>query len=591
MNTPLSLLRAVYLDARETFISYKEVIKEAQAPARTALLLTVFTGLIEGSAIMALIPILSGVTQAPSSALESSPPSVYLGIALFLALGMAFAVLNYRSTVAMAKVEFYVMSSTMARAASAILLGPWEKVVELKGGELHKTLLLEAQRIGLGSRQTLSALSQVLVAGIMFLLCLLISWEMTAVTVVFSLFGTFAYLLLGLGTQKQASALASVEAALADEIGEAFQGLKLFRLSGLIELIRGALKERFSAYAGTHVAVQRSQAAVRCVAEGGVIVFLTTSLLLGVVALHTPPARLLIFLAIFYRMAPRILHANALLISARVELRMLRAWRHRIGSLRGALEDNGKRASPPFSAIRIDSLTLVVPSRATPILNSVTFTLTRGTWIALVGPSGSGKSTLVDCIAGLYPGVAPTIYLDDLPLSEISLLTWQRGIAIVQQKNHMLYGSIKSNVSFGDPTPDLSRISSALERAHADEFLSELPHGIDTIIGRGGHPLSGGQEQRIALARALYRQPELLIVDEPTSALDAASAGHIISTFRELRGGTTILMVTHQLREIRDADFIHVMEGGRIVESGSWDTLMKEGSVLKELAAKQLIEG
>jgi ATP-binding cassette subfamily C protein len=192
---------------------------------------------------------------------------------------------------------------------------------------------------------------------------------------------------------------------------------------------------------------------------------------------------------------------------------------------------------------------------------------------ALVGPSGAGKSTVVDLVMGLLRPQAGAILIDDVALGPATLRAWRRHVGYVSQEPFLFHDSIRANLLWASPDATDEACWEALSKAAAAGFVSRLPDGIDTIVGDRGSLVSGGERQRLVLARALLREPALLVLDEATSALDAGSEAEVLAAIRGLRGRATIFVISHRLSTIRDADVIHVIDAGRVVESGTWDEL------------------
>jgi subfamily B ATP-binding cassette protein MsbA len=208
----------------------------------------------------------------------------------------------------------------------------------------------------------------------------------------------------------------------------------------------------------------------------------------------------------------------------------------------------------------------------TPVLRDITMTIPSRSMIALVGESGGGKSTLVDLLSGLLRPQQGAVLVDGVPLTELDIASWRRLIGFVPQDWVVFDDTIANNISLWD-SADGARIEQAAKRAHAEEFIRAMPEGYATRIGERGTRLSGGQRQRLAIARELYKQPELLILDEATSALDSESEQLVRQSIDELKGSATIVVIAHRLSTIRHSDMIYVLSKGEIVESGTFDEL------------------
>jgi ATP-binding cassette subfamily C protein len=198
------------------------------------------------------------------------------------------------------------------------------------------------------------------------------------------------------------------------------------------------------------------------------------------------------------------------------------------------------------------------------ILSNATLKVTTGELTGLVGPSGCGKTTVADMIVGLVRPQKGEVYVDGQPLGELDLKQWRNEIGYVPQDSFLLHESVLVNVSLGDPELDESDVERALRQAGAWDFVQALPDGLATTIGERGALVSGGQRQRLALARALVHTPRLLILDEATAALDAESELAIYETIRRLRGSMTIFAISHQPAMLDAADAVYSMEDGAI---------------------------
>lgn len=222
-----------------------------------------------------------------------------------------------------------------------------------------------------------------------------------------------------------------------------------------------------------------------------------------------------------------------------------------------------------------------------PILDGVTLDVQPGTTVALVGRSGSGKSTLLKCLAGLFPVTDGSIEYDGVPLEQVDWRELRRRIGMVPQRPHVFDDTIAANIAFGEETPDLQRVREAAEIADAHGFVNQLPLGYSTKVGDGGLRLSGGQAQRVSIARSIYHRPSVVLLDEATSALDAESERAVTSNMRRLLQGRTAFVVAHRLSTVRDADLIVVLERGRIVETGTHDELLAHGGLYFHLYGQQ----
>ena len=217
------------------------------------------------------------------------------------------------------------------------------------------------------------------------------------------------------------------------------------------------------------------------------------------------------------------------------------------------------------------------------VLRDVDLTIRKGQTVALVGHSGSGKSTLVDLIPRFYDVVEGRITIDGTDIREVAVADLRRLMGNVNQEPILFNASVFENIAFGVEGATLEKVRQAAEVAHADEFINEMPAGYDTNIGDRGGKLSGGQRQRLSIARAVYKNPPILILDEATSALDTKSERLVQSALDHLMEGRTTIVIAHRLSTVRNSDAIMVLDHGRIIERGSHDDLIAQKGVYYQL--------
>ncbi len=246
----------------------------------------------------------------------------------------------------------------------------------------------------------------------------------------------------------------------------------------------------------------------------------------------------------------------------------------------------GAERLPFQNKIELRDISFQYPGSEITTIKNVSLTIHRGTAVALVGPSGVGKSTLVDIVLGLLQPTAGEIAVDGVAIGSHNLRAWQANIGYVPQEIFLADTTIRGNVALGVPEHEIDeeRLVAACKAAHLDEFVATLERGYETTVGERGLRLSGGQRQRIGIARALYRRAELLVLDEATSSLDGITEAVVQDAIRDLAGQMTIITIAHRLQTVRHCDEIHLMEGGRIVASGSYEELMATSQTFRAMA-------
>jgi subfamily B ATP-binding cassette protein MsbA len=253
-------------------------------------------------------------------------------------------------------------------------------------------------------------------------------------------------------------------------------------------------------------------------------------------------------------------------------------------------EDEDPRRSVKLEAIRGEVIFDNVGFAYEPgtlVLSEVSFHAAPGTVTALVGPSGAGKSTIIGLLAAFYVPTSGKVLLDGIDLSTVRLDAYRTALGVVLQETFLFDGSIRENVAFSHPDASEQQVLAACRIARVDEFAEGFEKKYDTIVGERGVKLSGGQRQRVSIARAILADPRILILDEATSSLDSESEALIQEGLSYLMRGRTTFVIAHRLSTIRRADQILVVEGGRIRERGTHETLFAAGGRYFDLYTKQ----
>ncbi len=239
----------------------------------------------------------------------------------------------------------------------------------------------------------------------------------------------------------------------------------------------------------------------------------------------------------------------------------------------------------PRGDLRISHVTFAYPGSDREALHDVDLEVPAGSTLAIVGETGSGKSTLGSLVARLHDPDAGRITIDGVDLRDLRLADLARIVGVVSQETYLLHASVRDNLRYAKPDATDAEIEAAARGARIHHVIADLPEGYDTVVGPRGHRFSGGERQRLAIARTLLRDPRVLVLDEATSALDTATERAVQEAFDALAHGRTTLTIAHRLSTIREADRIAVLDHGRVVESGTHEHLVSEDGRYAALAA------
>jgi len=240
---------------------------------------------------------------------------------------------------------------------------------------------------------------------------------------------------------------------------------------------------------------------------------------------------------------------------------------------------------PFIESIRFNNISFSYSETGVKVVNDMSFLIQSNTTIGLVGTTGAGKTTLIDILLGLLSPTGGQVEIDGLPLTEENIANWQKNIGYVPQDIHLVDATIEENIAFSDANSDINfeKVVEVSKMAELSNFIEHLPNHYKTNIGERGVKLSGGQRQRIGIARALYREPSLIVLDEATSSLDGITENTVMNAIHKLNHQKTIIIIAHRLASLKCCDTIYMLEEGKISDKGSYDELIENNDKFKKM--------
>ena len=453
-----------------------------------------------------------------------------------------------------------------------------------RGGDLLNSLMNEITRstVTLGALFTL--INETTMLMVYLALMVWISWELSLLVLVF--FGVLSYALTFLIRRVRAHGehITETSADFTSMLTEFIQGIYTVVAFNRQKDERNRLEKATRNFADAIIATYKRRALIKPLTQSvvttGMIVLIVISVQFLVLEGSLDLAFLLAFLFTLLRMIPTMLNLN----NIRGDWAENRAGLANVAQLLRTHDKpylpNGTRTAPPLrEAIRIEQVDFQYTT-GPKVLHNVSVTLKQGTTTAFVGGSGAGKSTLADLIPRFHDPTSGRVLYDGIDMRDLDVYSLRDRIAIVTQKTFIFNDSVRANIAYGRPNATMAEIEEAARQANALPFIEEMAKGFDTSLGDQGIRLSGGQRQRLAIARALLKDPEILILDEATSSLDSISERAVQQSLERLMQGRTVIAIAHRLSTIEHADWVVVLEEGRVVEQGTYqDLLAREGAL------------
>lgn len=381
---------------------------------------------------------------------------------------------------------------------------------------------------------------------------------------------------------------------------QALGGFKEIRVLGCESFFLSRLKMAALSQAQTNANYNSLQLIPRYVVESFAAIFLVLLILVALL-MKANPINMIPTLGVFAAASIRLLPTVSQLIAQLSQIRSSHYVAELLceeitllaGKYRTSLIENDMKSRQPFSQIMLQKIIFCYPAAKKNALLGVTLTLFRGQSIGLIGASGAGKSTLVNIILGLLTPDSGYILVDGKPIH--TLRAWLNNFAYIPQSIFLLDDTLKRNIAMGieDNEIDNQKLKTAIEMAQLSSVVSDLPDGVDTLIGENGVRLSGGQRQRVALARALYYEREIIVMDEATSSLDNETEREVINSIKRLHGVKTLIVIAHRLTTIQYCDRVYRLEKGEIVAQGSFKEVVgreyteKTPAISHEISSKE----
>lgn len=364
------------------------------------------------------------------------------------------------------------------------------------------------------------------------------------------------------------------------------QGVRDVKLFVLSEEVFTTFRESIEQYADSSVDLARNKAAIQNYYQLAAALTIFVLIYIGFRYTGLSLGELGIFLIAMFQLAPRVSTLNSYVYNLEGNVSHLVRTQAFLDRMRENQEPNSDVPVSSVDRIEFDDVHFAYDAEE-PVLEGISFEVERGEFVAFVGQSGAGKSTIVSLLARLYNPDMGVIRGDKTPIDEYDIDQWRERIAVVRQQPLIFSDTLEANITIGNRDATREDVREVCEIANVDEFVTELPNGYDSQLGDDGVRLSGGQRQRVALARALLKDADFLVLDEATSDLDSSLERQVQTSIESMNRDYGIIAIAHRLSTVKNADRIHALDSGEIVESGTHDELLDADGAYAELYSVQ----
>lgn len=577
-----------------------EIIKSNLNRFCFVLFLMVLSAAIQSTAVFSFIPLVdillnqdpmyqSGVTRFFGDIFSNYglPVNVFSFGALFLVATLLKSIFLLFEGFIRNKLIFKIIKDLTMDQFSSFLNASWRFYSNKDFGLISNTMTKETEKVTIGfesiAKLIAGALTIIFYLGILFFFSL----QLTAMILALALLILFPISIL---SDKLVYKLRKEHTSASN-----FLQSSIFNSLNAIKLIIGYNKRNETAdlitpsiqtVAETSVKFSLIRYFFTLINEPLVIILVLATILLGQSFLNIPVAELITFLFIVNRssgLASTLIADNNGFVSAIPSFEQIYKLKDESNNTK---ENENPKIIEHFSnSINISNLNFSYSDEK--IIDNISIEIKKGEMTSIVGPSGSGKSTLIDILMGYYEINNKSIFIDEIPFETINLNSWRDLIGYIPQQPFLFNASIKDNILWANPEIDEEDILKACKLAYVDDFVSDMKDGYETIVGERGMKLSGGQAQRICLARALARNPQILILDEATSSLDSNSESLIKESIDNLQGNITIISVAHRLSTIVNSNQIFYLKDGNLIEQGTFRELMAKNGEFHRVAQLQ----
>lgn len=580
-----------------------EVAKFKPKFAGVVIILSIFAALLEGFGLSFILPIIE-LAQAGGTPPEEADGLLGLFLRVYDLLGVPFT---------MGYLVAGVIGIMTVRFSTSFLVGWFRAAIETQyvrhlqteafdhaldaeiayfdeegSDDILNAIVTQAEYAGRVIRFAIQTIEQAMLALMYASIALYLAPRLTFVVGLF--LGTVTYFfrnVVGSG-YSLGDRVAIAKERIQENAQAGTQGIRDVKLFGMATELRTGFTDAVTSFEQSQIALRRNQEAIKnfyqLITAVAVFILIYTALTFSSLSLGA----LGVFLFAMFRLGPKVSALNNNLYRTEGELPHLIRTQVFVDELDQNSEPRRKSVSvpDPVDTVVFDDVRFSY-SDDDEVLRDISFKVDRGEFVAFVGPSGAGKSTIISLLSRLYRLDSGKIRANEVPIDSFDIAEWRSRVSVVRQDPHIFNDTLRRNVTIGNREASKEEIEKACKTAQVTEFLDDLPDGYDTVLGDQGVKLSGGQRQRLAIARALLKDADLLVFDEATSDLDTSLEQQVHEEIESLERDYAMIVIAHRLSTVTNADRIHTLEDGEVVEEGTHDELLAQSGQYAKLHSIQ----
>ena len=437
----------------------------------------------------------------------------------------------------------------------------WEYYLKISQGDISKAIISEGQNISEGYLYFISAITYTFIAVTYLIACLILVPNTFLILLIYGIFAYRIYIYYSEKADYFGKNLSSITSNIGSWTSAIFNNLKYLRSISRDQIAKKESKEIFLKFTNSYEKARVASYKSKFITELLTIIFICL-LIIFIILSGSNTSNLILSLSLFIRMTPKIYNAQSRLLDSVAMSSWPKKHLEKIEIAKKFEEDNlvNNRKFKFDGNIIFDSVSFNYPKSVT-ILKNINLSIKQNELIAITGKSGIGKSTLLDLLTGIIKPNKGNIYLSDINIESININSWREKIGIVMQQNFFKNDTISSNISLGRKI-NKKKIKECLLKSNAWDFVNKLPKGIEEPIFDRGIRFSGGERQKLALARALYTDPEILLLDEPTTGLDLYSEKELLSSINQIKGSMIIIIISHKKEVLKICEKVYELSNG-----------------------------